>query len=148
MPSPSATLATMPPVSVQAPPELYELLAKDAATMERVNGAYAKAKDRLFDLTTERRRCETPDCVHEIRSLLHFIEACNRCSADSWNAPWYKEKTAKVKSAFEDLIRRKNANHPGYELSAEQARTLYSFHAPYAYRETPPSPHQIEEFLK
>lgn len=81
------TLATMPPVSVQAPPKLHELLTKDAATMERVNSAYAKAKDRLFDLITEQRRYEIPDCVHKIRSLLYFIEACNRCSADSWNAP-------------------------------------------------------------
>ena len=137
-----------PAVSVEAHPLMYEQLAGDAVKLMKTNQAYTKAKDRLFALATQPARYNLAGLSHEIYALIGFIEACNRASADGFMYAWYKEKTPRVRRGFEDLLRRKNTSHPGYERSAESASdVLYSFSAPYAYLETPPSPHQVEEHL-
>ncbi len=137
-----------PGVSVEAHPVMYEQLAVDADRMTRTNQAYEKAKDRLFALSSQPSRYDLASLTNEIYAFIGFIEACNRASADGFMWAWYQEKTPRVRRGFDDLLRRKNTSHPGYKHSAESASgALYSFHAPYAYLETPPSPYQVEEYL-
>ena len=119
------------PINVEVQPILYEQLATDGARIERVDRAYDKAKKYLFNLSSRDRQYDLSDKAHEIRTLLNFIEECNRCSADGRMWAWYQEKTPRVKRAFEDMLRRKDLNHPGYKQSAESASgALYSFGRP------------------
>lgn len=82
----------------------------------------------------------------EVYSLLDFIGESLASAGVGHMEGWYKEKQSGICSSFEDMLRRKQANHPGYKSSQEYiSRTLFSYRAPEVWRDNPPRLNAIDD---
>lgn len=62
--------------------------------------------------------------IGKARRAVRFITAIMRCSGDARLEEWNREKASSLTSSVEDLIRRKNTIHPGFQRSADTVRTV------------------------
>lgn len=62
--------------------------------------------------------------IGRARRAVRFIATIMRYSGDAMLGAWNREKASSLTSAVEDLIRRKNTNHPGFQRSADTVRTV------------------------
>ncbi len=75
----------------------------------------------------------------EILSLLAFIERTLEAADVGHLYLWYNEKQSGIRRYFNDLFRRKQANHSGYRRAQDYIRSnLFSYHAPDCWRDHPP----------
>ena len=82
----------------------------------------------------------------EVYSLLDFIGESLASAEVGHMGGWYKEKQSGICSSFEDMFRRKQANHPGYKSSQDYiTRTLFSYRAPEVWRDHPPRLNAIDD---
>lgn len=70
-----------------------------------------------------------------------FIADCMRSDATPNMGMWNREKSSRLVSDVDDLIKRKNPAHPGYQRAAQSIRSLlYSLHVPSSWAKYPPPP--------
>ncbi len=111
-------------------------LSESTAFHREVADAFEKAKEFLGANISYLR-----DEPNKARSAGWFIAECMRSDAAPNMGMWNREKASRLVGAVDDLIRRKNPNHPGYRHSADSIRSvLYMVHPPTIWAKHPPSP--------
>jgi hypothetical protein len=81
----------------------------------------------------------------EIFSFLSFLQRSLAAADVGQLYSWYKEKQSGIHNNFEEMLRRKQARHPGYKRAQDYIRSsLYSYHTPDVWREDPPVIQQIK----
>jgi hypothetical protein len=136
-------------VTIPAPAEEHELkqdeylsdtvvdqLTSATAFHRDVATAFEKAKSYLESNLNYLR-----DDPSRARRAAWFVTECMRSDAAPNMGMWNREKASRLVGEVDDLIRRRNSNHPGYRRAAESIGSiLYVVHPPKAWAKHPPSP--------
>ena len=120
--------------------ELSEAVAKELATATERHrdtaSAFERAKQFLESNLDYLRHFPA-----EARSAARFLADCMRSDAAPFMGSWNREKAGRLVDEVDDLIRRKNVNHPGYRSAADGVSCiLYTVKAPMFWAKYPPQP--------
>jgi hypothetical protein len=116
--------------------EVVEELQKATARHREVQRAFEKAK-QFLESNLQYLRGQPA----RAKAAGRFIAECMRSDGAPNMSMWNREKAGRLEDAIEDLIRRKNQNHPGYRHAADSVRSvLYMVNPPTWWAKHPPSP--------
>lgn len=77
--------------------------------------------------------------ISELRDAFRFVESCTNASRQGFMHMWCEEKLGRIRSALNDLERRKDPNHSGFKASVENIRgPLSSWPMTNGFRTPPP----------
>jgi hypothetical protein len=115
-------------------PLLQEELVRATKRHADARAAFDRAKTFLESHLNGLHRYPT-----EAKSAARFLAQCMRNDASPYMGPWNDEKSAKLVGQVDDLIRRKNPNHPNYRMATERVRgVLYDIEPPTYWHNSPP----------
>lgn len=139
---PSATKIAVPAETYEVKrdhslaPSVVDQLAKATAFHAEVSAGFESAK-KFLDSNLDWLR----DDPHRARSTAMFLAECMRSDGAPMMGMWNREKAGRLVDEVNDLIRRRNRNHPGYVSAAHSISSiLYMIHAPTVWAKHPPSP--------
>lgn len=85
----------------------------------------------------------------DIVAMLSLLDRMLECAFVGHLYGWYNEKMGGIRSRVNDLARRKNRNHHGFQSGLKYINSnLYSFSPPIAWRELLPvlSPEELKRY--
>jgi len=136
--TPERSSEYLSPFKCKITTETFETLRNQYTEYFTARKSFVYAVDKLRDFADL-----TPHGLKyhqsEIYSLLEFIEQSLESADVGHLYGWYKEKQSCIRSYFADMLRRKQANHPGYKSAQDYiSRNLFSYRAPDVWRDHPP----------
>jgi hypothetical protein len=132
---------TDPSVTLDATESLFAELMETTSIHKNSESAFDLAKEWL------------KDNVHHLHfnatgahSAAHYLADCLTRSSDPNMRGWNMEKASLIKLITQNLVSRKNPNHPNYELKAKQLTDLlFVLHFPSFWSSRPPAPGSLRE---
>lgn len=144
------------PLSGSGPVRLAKVddqLKQDAELSDAVVDDLRKATQRHRDTAAayERAKKFLESKLHylreypsEARSAARFLADCMRSDGASFMGSWNREKAGRIVDEVDDLIRRRNPNHPNYRAAADSiGGILYMIHPPKFWCKYPPQAHLL-----
>jgi len=132
------------------PPKVHDDLRQDEELSEAVAKELAEATERHRNTAAAFERAKkflesNLDYLRnypvEAKSAARFLADCMGSDAAPFMGSWNREKAGRLIDEVEDLIRRRNPNHPGYRSAAESVSgILYTIKAPMFWAKYPPQP--------